>query len=69
MKRIITVLLSLALLILLTSSAFAIENEPLPPTEGLQQLSEMTESECIDFIKQYGVAIPDDYEEDMWGLL
>lgn len=31
-------------------------------------LSEMSESECIEFVKQNNIAIPDDYEdENIWG--
>ncbi len=39
-----------------------------PPAEGSTRLSDLSERECIAFVKSMGVGIPDDYEDElMWG--
>ena len=58
MKKLLVTILVLALLAPLSLETYASEHE---------YLSDMSESECIEFIKQYGVEIPSDYDEATWG--
>ena len=64
MKRIISSLLSIILLLsLVTTTAFAATT-----TNNLPLLSELTVDECISFVKEQGIQIPDDYDdESIWG--
>lgn len=59
MKKITTLLLCIILVMSMHFPANASE-------QG--KLSNMTEEECIEFLKEAGVSIPTDYEDEMmWG--
>ena len=60
MKKLLTSLLIMLLILSVVLPAHAEENSITP-------LSELSEQECIAFIKAYGVSIPNDYTEEEWG--
>lgn len=59
MKRIITILICAILLLPSSVKTHAVDEI---------SLSDMTASECLDFIKQQGVEIPDDLDEETWAI-
>lgn len=58
MKKTLTIITTIALLLSLFASAAASETT---------MLSDMSENECIDFVKQYNIEIPGDYSEEIWA--
>lgn len=58
MKKAFTTITIIALLLSLFIPTAASETK---------MLSEMSENECIDFVKQYNIKIPDDYSEEIWA--
>ena len=60
MKKLLTTLLVMLLVLSVVSPAYAEEN-------SVTALSDLSEQECIAFIKAYGVSIPNDYTEEEWA--
>lgn len=58
MKRIAYVIAVVSLLLMIFMPTHATNPE---------LLSEMTEDECIEFVKQYNIQIPDDYPDSVWA--
>lgn len=58
MKKLLCFFFTMALVLSLSSNTFA---------ESGTVLSELSENECIEFIKQQGVSIPCDYDELTWA--
>lgn len=58
MKRCVILAVAVALLSLLLTPALATSKNAL---------SEMSEQQCLEFIKQYNIQIPSDYTEEMWA--
>lgn len=67
-KRAICLILSLVLFVNLSSSINATTTAPtlseITPIDQETLLSDMTELECLEFIKSQGVDIPDDFEDE-----
>lgn len=62
MKKIICIILVFVAMVSLSMSASAANSEQMV-------LSELTEDECIAFIKEKGVEIPDGFgDESVWGV-
>lgn len=58
MKQYVCIILILVLTILMTTSAYATNEDEI-------YLSKLSAEECIEFIKSYGVKIPDKFEDEM----
>jgi len=62
MKKLLCAVLVCVLVFTQSASGFA-----LNISEGTQRLSEMSDEECVAFVKSYNITIPDDYEELEWA--
>ncbi len=63
MKKIMCLVLIFALVFSQSASGFAMNLSG----KSSSKLSEMTDEECVAFVKDYNIEIPDDYEELGWA--